>query len=122
GVVIELGRKVRAPADEEHGVNTYSALCGPRAAVLAWLGAMLATAACATLAGARVGFTAPVASGLAVLLLTAGWVAWRYVAGPTTSRAKLVETVSGVWTLVLYLSVGAAPLLWRWWSAPGGGG
>src|SRR5262249_47987075 len=50
GIVIETGRKIRAPADEEHGVNTYSALWGPRNAVLVWLGAMLATATCAVLA------------------------------------------------------------------------
>ncbi len=33
GMVIEIGRKTRAPADEEHGVETYSALWGVRGAV-----------------------------------------------------------------------------------------
>ena len=33
GIVIEIGRKTRAPADEEHGVDTYSALWGTHGAV-----------------------------------------------------------------------------------------
>ena len=28
GIVVEMGRKIRAPADEEKGVETYSALWG----------------------------------------------------------------------------------------------
>ena len=34
GIVVEIGRKTRAPADEEHGVETYSALWGRQGAVL----------------------------------------------------------------------------------------
>jgi 4-hydroxybenzoate polyprenyltransferase len=61
GLVIEIGRKVRAPADEEEGVNTYSALWGPRTAVLAWLGVMTATAACAVLGARAIDFAWPLA-------------------------------------------------------------
>jgi 4-hydroxybenzoate polyprenyltransferase len=117
GIVIEVGRKIRAPADEEHGVNTYSAIWGPGIAAVAWLGAMLTTAVCAVLAATRIDFTVPVAVVLAAGLLTAGLVVWRYLSAPTTKRAKLIETVSGVWTILLYLSIGAVPLLWRWWTA-----
>src|ERR1051326_3000146 len=42
GIVIELGRKIRGPKEEEPGVNTYSVLWGRRTAVLVWLAAMLA--------------------------------------------------------------------------------
>jgi hypothetical protein len=38
GIVIELGRKIRSPVDEERGVRTYTVLWGPRRAVTAWLG------------------------------------------------------------------------------------
>ena len=44
GLVIEIGRKTRAPADEEHGVETYSALWGTNGAVRAWLLTVLVTA------------------------------------------------------------------------------
>jgi 4-hydroxybenzoate polyprenyltransferase len=50
GVVIELGRKIRAPQAEEAGVETYSALWGRRRAVMVWLGALLLTAVSAWLA------------------------------------------------------------------------
>ena len=41
GLVIEIGRKTRVPADEEPGVETYSALWGTGGAVRAWLIAVL---------------------------------------------------------------------------------
>jgi 4-hydroxybenzoate polyprenyltransferase len=120
GIVIEVGRKVRAPADEEPGVNTYSALWGPRTAVLLWLGALLATAGCAVLAAAQVAFAVPMAVVVAVMLLVAGLVAWRFLDQLTPGSGKRIENLAGVWTLVLYLSVGAVPLLWRWLSEGGG--
>ena len=43
GIVIEIGRKIRSPQDEEHGVETYSALWGPARATFVWIGALLAT-------------------------------------------------------------------------------
>ena len=52
GVVIELGRKIRSPADEETGVNTYGAPSGgPRVAVAVWLGVLLLTAAAGGVGG-----------------------------------------------------------------------
>jgi 4-hydroxybenzoate polyprenyltransferase len=116
GIVIEIGRKVRAPADEETGVNTYSALWGPRGAALVWLGALLTTAVCAVLAAAQVDFMVPAAVVLATMLLTAGIVVWRFLSAPTTRRSKRIENLSGIWTILLYLSVGSVPLALRWWS------
>jgi 4-hydroxybenzoate polyprenyltransferase len=120
GIVIEIGRKVRALKDEELGVNSYSFLWGRRNAVLAWLAAMLTTAICACVAAAQIRFSLPVAGLGGFLLLTAGFVALRFLQEPVTHRAKRIETLSGIWTLLLYLSLGAVPLLWRWWTAMGG--
>ena len=55
GIVVEIGRKIRAPADEETGVETYSALWGVRRATVVWLGAMACTLLFATLAAREVG-------------------------------------------------------------------
>ncbi len=115
GIVIEIGRKIRAPVDEEFGVNTYSALWGPKTASLVWLGAMLTTAICATFAAVQIDFMVPVLTVLSVMLLTAVFVICRFLAAPTKKRSKLIETLAGVWTICLYLSVGDVPLLWRWW-------
>lgn len=111
GVVIEIGRKIRAPEDEERGVETYSVLWGQRNAVLAWLGALGLTAVSALVAADQIGFASPVAALLGLLLGVALAVAWRFLARPITSRARLLEAVSGLWTLVMYLGLGALPLL-----------
>ena len=117
GVVIELGRKIRSPQDEEEGVNTYSALWGRGTATAVWLGALAATAALAVIAASRIDFLVPVAAVLGTLLAGAALVSWRFLRQPAPRRGKWIEAFSGVWTLLLYLSLGAVPLLWRWgWS------
>jgi 4-hydroxybenzoate polyprenyltransferase len=113
GLVIEIGRKIRSPADEEVGVNTYSSLWGPRVAVIVWLGVMTATAACAVIAARAIGFVAPVAVWLVLLLTIASVMAWRFLRTLTPGRGKRIEMLSGLWTLGMYLSIGAAPMLWR---------
>ena len=118
-----IDEELRAPSEEELGVNTYSALWGPRGAILAWFSALLVTAACALLAAWQIDFLVPVAVVLTLLLLLAALVAWRFLTEPR-NRSKWIENLSGVWMIFLYLSIGAVPLLWRWWSlgASAGGG
>jgi 4-hydroxybenzoate polyprenyltransferase len=113
GIVIEIGRKIRAPEDEEEGVQTYSVLWGREKAVLVWLCALSATAFCALSAAARIGFGTPVAALLGLLLGAAGLVSWRFVRDPVAGRGKSFEAMAGVWTLLMYLGLGAAPLLWE---------
>jgi 4-hydroxybenzoate polyprenyltransferase len=116
GVVVEIGRKTRAPADEEVGVETYSALWGHRRAVAAWLGAISITAVLALAAARRVGFLAPVAVVLAVLLLLTLTCAWRFLSAPVKGRGKLIENAAGVWTLILYISIGLVPMAYQSWG------
>ncbi|MBI1916827.1 MAG: UbiA family prenyltransferase [Planctomycetes bacterium] len=113
GLVIEIGRKVRGPQDEEVGVNTYSALWGMHNATFVWLGALFVTAGFAATAAYQVDFLVPVVAVLIVLLATATLVAARFLREPATKRSKRIETFSGIWTLLMYLSLGAVPLLWR---------
>jgi 4-hydroxybenzoate polyprenyltransferase len=115
GIVIEIGRKLRAPADEERGVETYSVLWGRRIGTLAWLGAMALCAVCALLAAREVGFLPPVATILAVLIGVAAWVGSGYQREPAAGYGKRFELVSGIWTISMYLSVGVIPYaVWRW--------
>jgi 4-hydroxybenzoate polyprenyltransferase len=117
GVALELGRKIRAPGDEEEGVRTYSYLWGRKTAALAWLATLAVTAACAILASAKISFIAPVATLLIVLLVGAAALVYRYLSEPVTRRAKMIEHFSGGWTLVLYLMLGVIPLLCKTVSA-----
>jgi hypothetical protein len=110
GVVIELGRKIRAPDQEEAGVETYSFLWGRRNAVLSWLAAMLATLTCACIAAQPIGFSVPAASVLGTLWLGGlilGLVFLRSISGKI---AKRIEAYSGAWTVALYLTLGVVPL------------
>ena len=113
GIVIEIGRKIRAPEDEEAGVQTYSVLWGREKAVLVWLCALSATAFCALVVAAKIGFGTPVATLLGLLLLAAGLVSFRFLRDPVSGRGKSFEAMAGAWTLLMYLGLGAAPLLWE---------
>ena len=113
GVSLELGRKIRAPGDEEEGVRTYSHLWGQRNAALTWLAALSVTAVCAVAAASQIGCLPAEVSTLALLLGVALVLVWQFLEKPVTRRARLLEHFSGVWTLVLYLSLGIIPLLWR---------
>jgi len=112
GFAVEIGRKIRAPQDEETGVETYSYLWGRKTAVLAWLGVLVATACFAVLTAGAIHFTLPVMILFGLLLLLAALVAASFLRKPLSGRGKLIEHFSGIWTLLVYLSLGALPLLW----------
>jgi hypothetical protein len=99
GVVIEVGRKLRAPEQEEEGVETYTALWGRTAAPAVWVTAIVATAAAALMAARAIRFVPPVIALLSALGLLAITVAARFASFPTPCRAKWFEPVSGFWTL-----------------------
>lgn len=113
GTVVEIGRKIRAPQDEEPGVETYSALWGGRKAAFAWLAAILATAICSLFTASHIHFVAIDLLVLGVLLLMAVTIARAYLIAPQTARASRIEQMSGLWTLCMYLSLGALPFAVR---------
>ncbi len=113
GIVIELGRKIRAPEQEERGVETYTFLWGRPVAVTAWCAALGATFACAVTAAARIHFSGVVAGVLGVLLAIAVALAVAFGRTAHAALAKRIELVSGVWTLGLYLTLGVIPLALR---------
>ncbi len=108
GLVIELGRKLRQPEDEEEGVETYSRLWGKRKAAAAWHAALAATLLCAAMAARGIGFMVPVVATLGFLLLVFLTILPRYVKG--NLPGKRLEILAGLWTLALYLSLGLIPL------------
>lgn len=134
GLVIELGRKIRLPAGEETGVETYSALWGLSRATRLWLGAVGATALCAVGAAWPIHALAIVVPILAALLAWMGLKAWPWL-GPSSAlslpqppapaplpgeqgNAKprqrtydILETPTALWTLGVYLSLGWLPWL-----------
>lgn len=111
GIVIEIGRKLRQPADEEEGVETYSRLWGKRGGAAVWVGSLVATLTCAAMASAAIGFMVPVVAALGLVMMAALAVLPGYLRGSLAGGR--LETLSAVWTLVLYLLLGVAPLALR---------
>jgi 4-hydroxybenzoate polyprenyltransferase len=109
GLVIEIGRKVRSPADEEAGVATYSALWGLPTAVASWWSVMAVTLGFAMLVAWRVGSATIVGSILASALAGAFATVVAFRRHPRPGRGKWVEVYSGVWTLAFYLGLGLVP-------------
>ena len=114
GMVVEIGRKVRAPDDEETGVETYTFLWGRRNAVLAWLAAIAATAALAYVAAINIHATQLTVSLLLPTLLASAMAGVVFLADSRKGRGKWIERISGLWALLTYLSLGALPVLLRW--------
>jgi 4-hydroxybenzoate polyprenyltransferase len=113
GIVLEMGRKIRAPEDEETGVETYTFLWGRPQAVRGWFLALSLCAASAFMAARRIDFAWPVAGVIITMLAATGLSGAAFVRTPTTKRAKRIEALSGIWTLLMYLSLGAVPRFLR---------
>ena len=111
GMVVEIGRKIRAGADEEAGVQTYSAIWGPRRAVASWLAVMALTTVFAVLAAHAVGATWVVLGILGALMLVAVVESARFLRAMRPGQGKRIEMLAGVWTIGMYLGVGVLPLL-----------
>jgi 4-hydroxybenzoate polyprenyltransferase len=106
GLVVEIGRKVWAPADEIPGVQTYSRLWGYQAATGIWAGAALAAAVFMLLAAAASGSIAPLL-GLTVALAAAGFPCLRrFIKLAQTADAARIERMSGIWTLATHVGLG----------------
>lgn len=111
GITLELGRKIRAPKDEERGVETYTVLWGRQKAVMAWLCAIWLLTVSTLIAAMHIRFTVPIALLLLLLLTASVVVAWRFLSRPTRTWAKWFEPLSGVWNLLVYAGIGLLPLL-----------
>ncbi len=121
GIVIEIGRKIRAPGGEREGVDTYTSAWGVRNAPGVWLATLAATAFTAWLAARHVGIGGSAAAILAVAALATALPAVRFLRAPNAKSAKAIETASGAWTIAMYLLLGAGPFVARWIGGPLGG-
>lgn len=113
GLVVEIGRKIRAPEMEEAGVETYTVLWGRGRAVCAWVAVMAVALASAVLAAREVGGGRMVLAVLGAIWLASVVAGSAFAARPTRARARWIEPLAGVWTLAMYVAVGIVPVLLR---------
>lgn len=107
--MLEIGRKIRSPRDEEAGVVTYSSAWGRTKATAAWLAAFALVVIFGGLAARAAGHGAVFAALMAPLAVAAVTCCLRYLRTPDT--AKAIEAMSGIATLALYAALGPIPVL-----------
>ncbi len=111
GMVVEIGRKIRAPETEEAGVETYTVLWGRTGAASAWVVTMAVALGSAVLAARPLGSGRIVLAGLGGVWVISAVAATAFATRPTRARARWIEPLAGVWTLAMYLLVGVIPVL-----------
>lgn len=109
GLVLELGRKIKVPASERTGVETYSGLWGSNTAVFLW---SVAVAASVLAYGNAVSYIDDGTRfpGLGATVLVLGLVTAVLFPGKSPRRfrgsEKLIEPSSGLVAMLLYLGLG----------------
>ncbi len=110
GLVVEVGRKIRAPQDEEPGVETYTAMWGRTGATAVWIGAISCNVALATIAAAHVGFVRVDLIVFGALALAAAACGLAFLRSQRAGSGRRIEHMTGAWTLGSYLFLGIVPL------------
>ena len=108
GLAIEFARKIRPPALEEPGVDTWSGLWGEGPARGRWCLVLILSLPVALLAAG------PVGAGWSTLLVLAPLLAWilcRPARVPIASGAEPLAVPTALWTLATYLLLGWLPAL-----------
>lgn len=111
GLLVEFGRKLKAPVDEEEGVVSYTGMWGVKGAIAVWTGTLLVTLTFAILAAFYAGYGIPgfvILGSLAILAMIPAII---FMKNPSKKSAKAVESISGLWTVAMYLSLGGIPML-----------
>ena len=115
GVVIEIGRKIRAKDSEEFGVETYSYLWGEKGATLIWLLILFTTFIFANIACALGNFS-KISHIITIIcliffLIFCSIPALIFLKKREQKIAQKLETMAGIWTLGMYLSLGGIPMI-----------
>lgn len=113
GVVIEIGRKIRAKNAEEIGVETYSYLWGEKGATITWLCVLFTTFIFANVACFYAGFGKMTFIFLVFFLIFCAIPALKFLKTREQKIAAKIETMAGIWTLGMYLSLGGLPMIWH---------
>ena len=111
GIVIEVGRKMRAPEDEEEGVESYSFLWGRKVCAIVWCGCMTLSMGFTFIATNQIHRATPAYIFLPIVLIFNIVNCIKYVKKPTTKNSKMMENLSGVWSICDYTALGILPLL-----------
>lgn len=111
GLVLEIGRKIKAPEDEEPGVLSYTFQVGTKKAIYLWVLMLSITAGLSIYAVHYVNHPSYIYFIIWIVFVLALIPAFAFLNKPHKKWAKGVEIAASVWTLVMYLSLGGIPML-----------
>lgn len=111
GLVLEFGRKIRAPEAEEKGVVSYTGLYGTKGGTIIWLGLLLSTLGLAIGSANYAGYGLLGIIVLSLCFIICSIPGWLFIKKPTIKKSKYIEYASALWTALMYLSLGAIPML-----------
>lgn len=111
GIVLEFGRKIKAPEDEEEGVETYSKIFGTKGGAKAFIFILFITMALAMGASNFADFGWPAYIFFSVFFVLCAWPAVLFIKQPSPQRSKYIEYASAAWTGLMYLALGGIPML-----------
>ncbi len=111
GIVLEIGRKIKTPEKEEPGVVSYTNLMGHKAAPIYWILCLLLTMLLAMAASYYANYNIVPYIILGVLFIVCCIPAILFRNNMQTKYAKLIEISSGIWSICMYLILGAGPMI-----------
>ncbi|MBN8669221.1 MAG: hypothetical protein J0L80_00925 [Chitinophagales bacterium] len=111
GVILEVGRKLRVKETEEEGVVSYTKLWGAQSAGVVWIVLLVANFVLARIAMQHAAALSGVEFILNILFVMAMLPALWFVIKPVKAATKLIELMSLIWALGMYITLGSTPLL-----------
>lgn len=114
GIVLEVGRKIRAPHDEKPGVQTYSSMLGLSKSLLLWIAVLTGTLLLALCAAYYAHFPISVYIALCIYFVFTVIAAHSHAKHKSSKTAKWIEHASGLWAVLMYLTLGGFLKLMEW--------
>lgn len=111
GILVEFGRKFKAPHLEEEGVTSYTKMWGTKGAAKVWLMVLATTLLTAIMATVFAGYGGLVIYILIGIALFCCVPVVSFIYKPNAKNAKRIEQISGIWTILMYLILGTIPMI-----------
>jgi len=111
GIVLEIGRKIRAPEKESRGVLTYTSMLGINKAVWLWVFILVVTLYLSIAASVSAGYGKSAFMVLGVIFILCTIPAFLFLEKKTEKLSKMIEYASAFWTIAMYLTLGGGPMI-----------
>ena len=111
GVVLEVGRKIKAPEAEAEGVLSYTYMLGTARATYLWLVVLFVTLLLSIAAAHYAGYGLTAFYFLATAFALCSIAAFTFIKNKSTKASKAIEISSAIWTIAMYLILGGIPMI-----------